>query len=287
MENNNQNQSVQQTPVSPLPSKKWYRHKGIISLIILALVAIIVVFLYFKQASIQDNKLLNSTSQTSPVSLAQCKNDSTDKQGDCFEKYGEATKDINVCKTIGVYPNDVSCAIGVAIALNDIKVCDQVSGFTSYEAPRYGIDGCRMGFAAAKQNCELMPFSQAGQPTYRPERDMCFESVGQNPLDDSYCTKISSTSTMDSCFELIGLKKNDVTLCDKMTLQREFKAECYMGIAKATKDSSICNKITFNPTYLASCYQSLNLTPPPSAITTPTAPPTNSTSTNCSAKRFG
>lgn len=281
MENINENQPVQpllQVP-TPIESKKWYQHKGIISVIILALVAGVAVFLYFRQTSIQDNKLLNSTSQTSPISLAQCKNDSTDKQGDCFEKYGEATKDINACKTIGVYPNDVSCALGVAIALDDVKVCDQISGFTSYEAPRYGIDLCRTGYAANKNNCELLPFSQAGQPTYRPERDMCFESVAQNTLDDSYCTKISSTSTMDSCYEVIGLQKNDATLCDKMTLKREFKAECYMGVAKATKDSSICDKITFIPSDIALCYKSLNLIPPPSTITTPTAPPTNSTST--------
>ena len=256
---------INNPPLTPPPvqePKKWYTHKGIIWIIALTVIAAVAVSLYLRKSSVNDNNLLGSVSQTGKVSLAQCKAkqynpDKPNEVGDCYKQYGMESKDINSCKSIGVYPNDVSCAIGVAVAVGDIKICDQVSNFTSYEAPQYGVQGCRTGYAIANKNCEDFPFSQAGNTAYKPDRDNCFSGLASDTLDDSYCGKISSEYTKDACYQIVGQRKNDITICDKMVafdLKDEFKGSCYLQIARSTKDTSICDRLTFFSNYQGVCY---------------------------------
>jgi hypothetical protein len=214
-----------------------------------------------------------ATSQAMATSLAKCTSEqyNSSQQTNCFTQYGAAAKDMNACKTIGVYPSDVDCAIGVAVAMNNPNLCGQVSGFTSFEAPQYGVEGCQVGFAVAKKNCEALPFLQTSNNNSDELRNECYSGVAQNILDDSYCAKISSPYDEDACYQSLGEVKNDTTVCDKMVdfnLKDEFKGDCYMKVAQNTKNSSICDEITFVPGDIATCYELLGLKPPVNAPAT-------------------
>jgi len=289
MENDNQNQPPQ--PVAPAPvtaapvsapiQKSWYQDKMVLSLAILVVLAALLLIAYFvlNRSSSSENpnpvtKIIvtqNPNAAALATLLAQCKSDTTAEQGDCYKQYGELSKDISSCKNIAVYPNDVACAIGVAVASNNDKLCDQVSSFLSNQSLQYGVEDCYNGYAAANKDteiCAAMSGSTAQQTQF--QQDSCYTGMATQSLDDSYCADIIDTASQDQCYEILGVAKSDTTVCDKISASDpEFKGECYLNIAKATNNSSLCSQLAFNPGDQTGCYEMFSLSSPATASTSP------------------
>lgn len=257
----------------------------IIAVILLTLIAGTVIFIYFKkQASIDNNMLLNATSKAKPVvTLADCqKLQNLTKQGSCYYELAKATKDITLCDKA---TDKNVCILGVAVAKQDASLCAQAH-FTS-QNPTADEDqfvkwtGCYQPIAVAKKDqsvCDGLTNQGLKQTCYSAvavaqgnstscnnltddsAKDECYSGIAKSNSDDSYCAKIKSAYTEDACYQIVGIAKLDTTICDKMVdfdSKDEFKGACYLKIAEATKDATICDRLTFFANYQSACYSNV------------------------------
>ena len=120
-------------------------------------------------------------------------------------------KSIAECDRISDPCDRADCVGKIAVATNDMSLCNTFS-------------------SVQKEYC----------PYYE-----CVDYVAGETKDVSLCADVSVNQVGEWCIGTVAGETEDVSLCEPISATNE-KDHCFKEVAESTKDSSLCSKIHFD-----------------------------------------
>jgi hypothetical protein len=119
-------------------------------------------------------------------------------------------KNIAECDKISDPCDRADCVGEIAVATNDMSLCNMLSAKGEY-CPYYA----------------------------------CVDYVAEETKDVSLCEDVSVEQVKEWCMGTVAGETRDVSLCEQISATNE-KDHCFKEVAEATKDLSLCDKIHFD-----------------------------------------
>jgi hypothetical protein len=232
------NQPDIQQPV--LPSSPKRIHKGLLAIIILALIAGIVS--YFTLLKNKTNSEPHNTTQSNST----LKTEMVKEVERCYSLNAMDVKnksDITLASVVIPEYEDViilqnDCLQKLAINERDATICDKyLTDSSKNPTARRNCNYIVSALAKGDSNsCKNIPFVE--------QQEVCLIELAKSKKDINICNLISPASKfISACYTEIASAKQDGSLCNKLSNQED-KANCIEGIAKASLEPDLCYNIT-------------------------------------------
>lgn len=179
----------------------------------------------------------NATKSKNPDLCNQLKYSARPKE-QCIAYSVSGLEDLELCKSIDRYKSD--CVSNIAIKLNDISVCKDLTEPTAIEYSRTTCEAQYYNSLTNADQCEALESYKTGLS------EPCYQNLAKKNNDYELCRKVSDDyQRIGNCMLPIAIETLNPSIClneaefDEIGLTER----CVSRIATTTEDSDLCNSL--------------------------------------------
>jgi len=179
---------------------------------------------------------------------------------DCYYQQAISNANLSVCDNIQLDPLKESCISEVAVALNDLSLCETLNETTQGTCiakialergnetlcftinSTYWWDICFYDLGVLKQDPEICD----EMDLLSDRRDECFVTVSNLKHDESVCRMVGNSAKQYRCYITQAVEKGEPSICDKIDDKIWREGNCIKKVAEEADNSSICQIITID-----------------------------------------
>lgn len=170
--------------------------------------------------------------------LANCKAFSEPSQDTCYSQVALKFSSAEACNSIDNWAIRDGCIISVALAKQDILLCDSVSDQTKKATSQDRM--CKAMISGDPKYCdEINTFTgAAGSAT----RGTCYAFLVEKQKNASLCDRLEKSSAKNYCVLVAANVTGDIRPCNTLR-DGSAKGRCYAVVVEKKKDAKLCEEL--------------------------------------------
>ncbi len=172
--------------------------------------------------------------------IAKCKADAVSGEN-CLIQAAAKLKDEKICANITIEPLKDGCIVAVAVAKQDMALCDSISNQTKTMSSQDKM--CRAMISLDTKYCdEITTYLGFGEDQMR---GACYAFIVQKKSDPSICQRAKTENVKNICLLAAANATRDIGYCDRLP-ENSYKGECYGYFVEDKKSPELCEKLKAN-----------------------------------------